>query len=295
MQKILVTGANGFVGYYLVKKLLEKNYNILATGKGKCRLPFSNKTFRYVSMDFTDREQIQITMVDYIPDVVIQAGAMSGADECEQNREGAFLTNVTGTIYLLDAAAASKAFFIFLSTDFVFSGDKGMYTEDDVRAPVNYYGQTKMLAEDEVMKYAGQGAVVRTVLVYGKPILSRQNLLTNTATALKNGLGLRIFNDQLRTPTWVEDLANGVISILEKKAIGIYHIAGKDKLSPYEAAVAVADYLSLDASLIEKITEGDMIQVARRPLRTGFDISKARHDLKFEPVSFTEGLRKTFE
>jgi dTDP-4-dehydrorhamnose reductase len=295
MQTILITGANGFVGYYLSQLLLQKGYRVIATGKGECRLPFKGENFIYQSFDFTSATEVQKIFEEYKPAIVVHCGALSKPDECELNKENAYLTNVTGTIYLLNAANTYKNFFIFLSTDFVFSGEKGMYKEDDERKAVNYYGITKMLAEDEVEKYKWDWAIVRTVLVYGKPFLNRQNILTNVAAALQRGEKLNVFNDQVRTPTYVEDLAVGILSILEKQKTGIYHISGKDVLTPYQMAMAVAEYLNLDATLINKVEEKDLDQPARRPLKTGFSISKAKNDLDYQPISFKEGLKKTFE
>lgn len=300
MQKVLITGANGFVGYYLAKQLLKSNHFVIATGKGACRLPFASPhpiaiRFIYETLDFTNDEEVKNVFEKHQPNVVVHCGALSKPDECELNKEAAFLTNVTGTINLLNAATKFKSFFIFLSTDFVFSGEDGMYKEEDKRKPVNYYGQTKLLAEDEVQQYKWDWAIVRTVLVYGKPFLSRQNILTNTANALQKGEELKIFDDQVRTPTYVEDLANAIISIINKKAKGIYHVSGEDVMTPYGIAVAVAHHLHLDASLIEKVTEKDFDQPAKRPLKTGFDISKAKRELDYSPVSFEEGLRRTFE
>ena len=295
MKKILVTGANGFLGYYLVRQLLKQSFTVIATGKGPCRLPFNDAGFNYETLDFSDRASVQSIISKHLPDTIVHCGALSKPDECERNKEAAFLTNVTATIYLLEAAAAIQASFIFLSTDFVFSGEKGMYKEDDERAPVNYYGLTKVLAEDEVMRYAGAWAIVRTVLVYGRPFLSRQNLLTTTAESLRNGKRSGIFNDQVRTPTFVEDLAEGIVSMINLQSRGIYHLSGKDVLTPYEMAVAVARHLDLDASLIDPIVEDDLQQPARRPLKTGLDISKAVKDLAYEPIDFYTGLQRTFE
>ena len=219
---------------------------------------------------------------------------MSKPDECELNKEAAFLTNVTGTIHLLNNAGLLKSFFIFLSTDFIFSGEKGMYKEEDEAQPVNYYGQTKLLAENEVKKYSSDWSIVRTVLVYGKSFSNRPNILTGASAAMQKGEKLKIFDDQLRTPTYVEDLAGSIIQIISKKAKGIYHISGEDVKTPYEMCIDLASYLNLDASFITKITEKDFQQPAKRPLKTGFDISKAKRELDFQPVSFDEGLEKTF-
>lgn len=294
MLKVLVTGANGFLGYYLAEQLLSKKYFVIATGKGTCRLPFQSQNFVYETMDFANANEVKQIFKKHQPAVIIHSGAMSKPDECELNKEAAFLTNVTGTLHLLNEAALLKSFFIFLSTDFIFSGEKGMYKEEEEAQPVNYYGQTKLLAENEVKKYSGSWSIVRTVLVYGRSFSNRQNILTGVADALQKGEKPKIFNDQLRTPTYVEDLAGSIIKIVEKKAKGIYHISGEDVKSPYEMCVDVASYLKLDASLITVVTEKDFQQPARRPLKTGFNISKAKRELNFQPVSFAEGLEKTF-
>ncbi len=295
MQKILITGANGFVAHYIIRELAGKNFKVIATGRDGSKWPQNDPSFLFETLDFTNKEAVEILFQKHQPEFVIHCGAISKPDECEANREAAFRTNVTGTLNLLDAAEASQSFFLFLSTDFVFEGKSLSYKEDDERNPVNYYGQTKLLAEDEVMKYPFAWSIVRTILVYGKTYNSRQNLVTSTAMSLKKGERPRIFNDQTRTPTFVEDLARAIVSIVEKKAAGIFHISGTDVRTPYEMAVAVAEYLGMSADLIEKITEKDLKQPAKRPPVTGFDISKARRLLFYEPTSFESGLKKTLE
>src|SRR5215212_5887188 len=295
MQNVLITGANGFVGAYLTEALIKKEYFVIATGKAESRLPFEADNFIYESLDFNNEEEVKGLFEKYNPDIVIHSGAMSKPDECELNREAAFRTNVTGTINLLKQASVCQSLFIFLSSDFVFSGEKEIYHEDDTDTfPVNYYGETKLLAEEEVKQYKHAWTIVRTVLVYGKQLKNRQNILTNTAAALKRGEALKIFHDQVRTPTYVGDLVNGIVKIIEKKATGIFHLSGKDITTPYEMAVAVAEHLQLDARLISGVSRNELQQPARRPTRTVFDISKANRELGYEPISFCEGLKLTF-
>jgi dTDP-4-dehydrorhamnose reductase len=294
MQTVLITGANGFVGYYLIQQLLDKNFAVVATGKGGNRLPYQQENFCFRSLDFTSKENVAAVFQDVKPQVVVHCGAISKPDECEQNREAAFLSNVTGTINLLEASAAVQAHFVFLSTDFVFSGEKGFYQEEDERLPVNYYGETKVLAEDEVRQYPFRWSIVRTVLVYGKTFSGRENIVTNTAIALQQGKALKIFDDQVRTPTYVEDLATGLVAIVQKGATGIYHISGEDIKTPYEVAVETARLLNLDSSLITPVKAHEFDQPARRPAKTGFDISKAKRELGYQPLSFKEGLKRTF-
>lgn len=295
-MKILITGANGFLGHYLTKQLLQNNHHVIATGKGDCRLLFNtNEKFEYAAMDFTDPFAVHDVFEKYKPGVVIHAGAMSKPDDCEQQQWQAYVTNVEGTVTLLINAAEQKSFFIFVSTDFVFDGKRGMYTEEDVTAPVNFYGKTKADAEEAVKEYEHGWAIARTVLVYGKPLAGRSNILSIVKEKLEKGEEYSVVDDQVRTPTYVEDLAAGIIAIAEKKANGIYHLSGTDILTPYQMACMAADYLDLNKSLLKKVTAADFSQSALRPLKTGFVIDKAKDQLGYKPISFKEGLIKTFE
>ena len=101
-------------------------------------------------------------------------------------------------------------------------------------------------------------------------------------------------SDQVRTPTYVEDLARGVQLIIEKNATGVYHLSGKEILTPYQMAVQVADYFGLNKTLMEKVDASVFTQPARRPLKTGFIIDKAERELGYTPISFIQGIRKMF-
>jgi dTDP-4-dehydrorhamnose reductase len=291
---VLVTGSNGFIGYYLTQQLIQKNYTVVATGKGECRLPFQNKNFVYENMDFTDPFAVHDVFMKYRPEAVVHAGALSNVDACEMNQWECYLTNVEGTLTLLFNSAACQSHFIFISTDFIFDGERGMYKEDDTPNPVNFYGKTKQEAEDAVREYAFDWAIARTILVYGQSYAAKKNILTIIKEKLEKNEAYKVVDDQYRTPTYVDDLAAGIVSIIRKKATGIYHLSGKDMLTPYQMACMAADQLGFDKSLIIKVTERNFSQPARRPRKTGFTIEKARHELGYEPISFQEGLKKTF-
>jgi dTDP-4-dehydrorhamnose reductase len=230
----------------------------------------------------------------YQPETVIHAGAMCKPDECEQHEWQAYSVNVEGTLNVLMNAAEHSCFFIFISTDFIFDGKKEMYKEDDLPGPVNFYGKTKLEAEEAVREYEFEWAIVRTVLVYGKPVSGRSNILSVVKEKLENGEEYKVVDDQVRTPTYVGDLATGIISIVEKKATGIYHISGEDVLTPYQMACLTADYLKLDKSLIKRVTAADFSQPAMRPQKTVFVIDKAKKELGYAPISFKEGMLRTF-
>ncbi len=295
-MKILITGANGFLGYYLAEQLLAKNFSVIATGKGECRLPFNHdRNFQYLTMDFTDPFSVHDVFENIRPEVVIHAGAMSKPDECETNQMLAYLVNVEGTVQLLINASGLKIFFIFVSTDFVFDGERGMYDETDEPKPVNYYGRTKLEAEEAVKEYEFDWAIARTVLVYGKNHSGHANILKIVKEKLEKGEEYNVVDDQVRTPTYVEDLAKGIVSIFERKAKGIFHLSGKDILTPYQMAIKTSEHLGFNSSLIKRVTAASFTQPAKRPAKTGFLIDKARKELGYDPLSFDEGLRKTFD
>lgn len=295
IQPVLITGANGFLGHHLCQQLLKRGVAVIATGTGPCRLPFvGNKDFVYETMDCTDAVLVNKLIAQYQPAAIIHAAAISRPDECELNKPLAHTVNVTGTENLLQAITSYQPYFLYVSTDFVFDGEKGMYTESDNPNPVNYYGHTKVEAEKLVLAYRGLHSIARTVLVYGKPLSGRDNILSIVQKKLLAGENYKVVNDQLRTPTYVDDLATGILLMLEKKATGIFHLSGEQVMTPYEMAMAAASFLGLDASVIEEVNASVFSQPAKRPPKTGFNITKAKTELGFSPVSFTQGLQKTF-
>lgn len=294
-KTVLITGANGFVAWYLIRDLLQEDYKIVATGKSASRLPFNDPKLVYETLDITDAGSVKTVFEKHKPDIVVHAAALSKPDECELNREAAFLTNVQATEFLLQAAAVYHSYFLFISTDFVFAGTRLNYKEDDAVAPVNYYGQTKKEAEEAVQKYPFEWGIVRTILVYGKPMSGRQNILTIVAGCLQKGEPYRVFSDQTRMPTYVEDLARALATMIAKQSTGIFHIAGADVLTPYQMALAVANQLGYAAHGINEVTAETFRQPALRPPITGFDLTKATAELAYTPTPFSEGLRKTVE
>jgi dTDP-4-dehydrorhamnose reductase len=291
-MKVLVTGSNGLLGQYLVQRLSAlPGYEVIATGRGPNRLKMQ-EGYVYESVNLKDEAAVKGLVERHQPDVIVHAGAMTQADDCERNKDACWMANVTATRYLLQGAEKAGSFFLFLSTDFVFDGLGGPYREDDPVNPVNYYGASKAAAERIVKQGKAPWAIARTVLVYG---LADDPLRTNIITWVKSNLEqkkkLKVVNDQWRTPTLVQDLAEGCRLIIDKRAEGIFHISGKDMLTPYDMAVQVASYLNLDTRLFEKVDATSFRQPARRPAKTGFVIEKAERELGYSPHSFEEGLK----
>lgn len=291
---LLITGIHGLVGQYLIRVFQSWPGKLVITGRGPCRIPSGwLRDMIYEEMDITDPEAVKRIFDTYKPDAVIHSAAEAQPDACELDHKMADLINIEATGSLLNAAAASGAFFTFLSTDFIFSGTGGPYKEDDLPSPVNYYGLTKLRSEQLVQQYQFGWAIVRTVLVYGNTISgTRSNIISWVRGELEKGKAIRVVGDQVRTPTFAGDLVSALKKITEQRANGIWHISGKDILTPHDIAIMVAGRLGLDKTLITKVNASSFQQPAVRPLRTPFDISKARMQLEYEPMSFAEGMER---
>lgn len=290
--KILITGANGLLGQKLVEQLVDEgNFQVIATGRGPSRL--SGEGFVYQPLDIEDQQNVETVFSELNPEVIIHGAAMTNVDECELNQEACFKANVLATKYLVASAERISAHFIFVSTDFIFSGEDGKnpYNEEASPDPVNYYGQTKLDAELIVKSSKLNWAIARTVLVYGiANDLSRSNIILWVKSSLEAGKEIQVVDDQVRTPTLAEDLAAGCILIAEQRATGVFNISGSDLLTPYQMAIETAEYFGLNKSLINKTDSTKFKQPAKRPMKTGFIIEKARKQLGYEPKTFQTGI-----
>ncbi len=293
MIKVLVTGANGLLGQHLIKQLIENGFSVVATGRGPSRLTFpEGENYKYVEADLINGQEINNIFYNERARVIVHAGAMTQVDECEQNQDACFEVNVQATAQLLVAAEEYAEFFIYISTDFVFDGKSGYYAEEDHLNPISWYGFTKVQAESTVETSEIPWAIIRTCLVYGNIVNgTRSNIISWVKDNLQAGKEIKVVSDQYRTPTYVEDLARGIILVIQQRATGIFHISGKDMLTPYDIAIATADYFNLNKELIKKVDASVFTQPARRPLKTGFNITKAQNVLGFQPLSFTEGMK----
>jgi dTDP-4-dehydrorhamnose reductase len=242
-------------------------------------------------MDITDKVQVREVIDRIQPTVIIHTAAMTNVDMCESAKDDCWKQNVNAVEYLVEAAERNNTFLLHVSTDFIFDGKNGPYKEDAEANPISFYGWSKYAAEKIVINSNIRWAIARTVLVYGiAHDMSRTNIILWVKKSLEDGKNIKVVTDQWRTPTLAEDLAKGCALIAEQEAEGIFNISGKDFLTPYEMAIMTADYFGLDKSLISQADSTTFTQPAKRPPRTGFDLTKSREVLGYEPVSFTEGI-----
>ncbi len=303
MQRILFTGTNGLLGQKLVYLLLERNltsakqYQIIATSRGENRLVIK-KGYQYFELDITNEAEVERVFAQTKPHVIINTAAMTNVDHCEKERKACDLINVDAVAYQLRALEKMKhteknyrPHFIHLSTDFVFDGEAGPYTETDKPNPISYYGLSKYKADLLVEESTINWAIVRTIIVYGVvDNMSRSNLVLWAKSALQKGEEIKVINDQFRAPTLAEDLAEGCMLIADKKASGIFNISGRDTYSILDLVYQIADFWQLDKTLIQVVSSATLSQPAKRPPRTGFVLDKAINQLGYKPKSFREGL-----
>ena len=318
-MNILITGASGFLGKKIYDKLKENQSNRLvgtysSDRDGKIRELRDNRDFQdFLKFDISEESSVDKLDKEVMkrfgkkPDFVIHCAAMTDVDYCELHKEEAHLINAKGTESL---AKHFKQGFIYISTDFVFDGEKGNYSEKDLPKPPNHYALTKYLGEKAVQENCDDYMILRVAVLYGAS--SNKKKFTNWAVdQLKGKNTIRVVTDQICTPTLIDDIASGLKRLIiikkgdeskkEKKYANnkrgepnIFHVAGSQKLSRYDMALEIADTFGFDRKLIIPIKSSDLNQVAKRPKDSSLDISKIKK-LGIKMSSFQEGIRKVKE
>lgn len=290
-KRILITGSNGLLGQKLVHRIINSDYELIATARGENRM-LTTEGYTYASMDICSEEEVKNTIAKYKPHYVINTAAMTNVDQCETEREACDLLNVTAVGYLANACNANNCHLVHVSTDFIFDGEAGPYDEEASPNPISYYGESKLKAEKIVREKSNSWAILRTVLVFGiTEGMSRSNIILWVKSSVEAKKAINVVNDQWRTPTLAEDLAEGCFLAATKEAKGIYNISGEELLNPYQMAMYVADYFQLDKSFITETDGSKFTQTAKRPPKTGFIITKAKTELGFKPHTFEEGIK----
>ncbi|TAE49703.1 MAG: SDR family oxidoreductase [Bacteroidetes bacterium] len=290
-RRILLTGSNGLMGQKVINLVAGRaGLQLLATGRGVNRHPL-RQGYTYVSVDITDPKAFGEVFREFQPTDVIHTAAVTLVDYCEDHREECDAVNVEAVKYLCALCKEQNTRLVHISTDFVFDGKSGPYKENDPTGPVNYYGLSKLKAEQAVMESGIHASILRTILVYGfTPSLSRTNIVLWVKDSLEEKKNIKVVKDQLRCPTLAEDLAQASVSAVMRNAKGIYHISGAEQMTILELAQRTARFWKLDEALIEPVDSTMFRQPAMRPPVTGFVILKAQTELEFRPHAFEQGL-----
>lgn len=284
-MKVLITGGSGLLGMKLSEILEENGYDVYATFHQN---PIKKDNF--ISLDITLKENVDHIMKKVTPDVVVHTAAYTNVDGCEKNRDKSFNINTLGTRNLADSAGKLGAKLVYISTDYVFDGEKGEYKENHATNPINYYGFTKLEGEKSVEKILNDFIIARTSVIYG---VKKRNFVTWIIDSLEKGDPVNIVTDQYVSPTLNVDLAEQLIALIEKNTTGLFHTAGRERISRYDFAKIVADIFSLDKSRINPVSIKDMNWISLRPRDSSLDVFKVTKFKKPFKIRESIGLLKT--
>ncbi|MEM6326973.1 MAG: SDR family oxidoreductase [Bacteroidota bacterium] len=292
--RVLVTGADGLLGQALTRRLSRwPGLDLLLTGRGGGpRLgAFAGG---WVPLDVTDARAVERVMLDFAPTAVVHLAAMSKVEPCEQNREACWEVNVHATERLAQSCHRHGARLVFVSTDFVFDGTAGPYAEDDRPAPINAYGRSKLAAENAIRgSRLGDWTILRTALGFGDVAgypEGRFNLATFLVRELSAGREVQVTTDQIRTPTFAPDLAEGIAHVLRLGTNGLYHVAGEDLISTFAFAERLTERFGYDPALLVPVTTAELHPGAPRPLQTGLLTLRAQTEMGFRATPLDDAL-----
>ena len=290
-MKILITGSNGLLGQKIVNQCLNKNIEFIATSLGENRNS-SCPQASYIALDIRDKSHVERCIQEARPTHVIHTAAMTNVDQCELDSVGCNELNVLATSFLWDSCKKNNIHFQLLSTDFIFDGKKGNYSEVDLPSPLSVYAKSKVDAENLLLKDDNENwSIVRTIIVYGQgENLSRNNIVCWAKEALEKNQVMNIIDDQFRAPTWADDLAWACLRICVLQKKGIYHIAGPETMSIFEIVCRVARFYDFNTDSLNKTDSSTLNQPAKRPPKTGFDLTKAKIELGYNPKTLEETL-----
>lgn len=282
-MKVLLTGASGFLGRHLLDaappmaRIFAQSRQVLSLPDIQA-LPFDLTTERWPSHLPTDCN------------VIIHTAAESNPNRCEQHPAIAEAINYQATIRLANFARETGARFIFTATDLIFDGEKGNYNELDKPAPVNFYGKTKMRAEEYLLSNHPDAVSVRCALIFGNPHDDRMTFSAQVVKQLQAGEPVNLFTDEYRTPVLVNDLASAIWELSELDFSGPLNIGGSQRLSRYEMGEIVCRHLNLPTDLLQAKLTTEVALPAKRPRDCSMDITRATELLKTSLRSYESGM-----
>ena len=289
---MLVTGASGLLGNRLVELALQRGHDVISCYKDHA--PLLGKP---LALDLIHDTEVRKAFSETHPDAVVNTAAMTDVDRCELEPEAAFAANGISVSNLARAAKETNSFIIQVSTDYVFDGEKGNYSEYDETRPINKYGESKLEGERAVMNELDEKtwSIARSSVVYGWGRASRPNAATFVYEKLSRREGIRMVRDQFSSPTFNTSLGTMLIEIAERKLPGILHTSGATRLSRFDFAVGLAKTFELDVTLIKAVQARDLHWKAKRPADSSLNVGRAQKLLRESPLnigSAYEALRR---
>ena len=285
-MRLLITGVSGMLGHRLA---------LLAAGQHEilgCYRSLRVKIAGVQTIDLGLEDAAQLTRVvqSWKPEVIIHTAAVTDVDRCERERDYARRINAEATSILAELAEDHGAKFIYISTDYVFDGQKGIYVESDVPNPISYYGESKLLGERAVTQECSKGLILRTS-IFGRQVPPRVGLMESLLGALHSGRMLSRFADQYYSPIYTGDLSRIILNLLGSEANGLFH-AGGARVSRLEFAEHVAEVFSFDRARFQPSCFTHIDGLAKRPKDSSLSSQKLEKLLNIRAPAAREGLMR---
>jgi dTDP-4-dehydrorhamnose reductase len=285
---VLVTGASGSLGW-VVARALACRARVIGTYLAHPQVPRGVIGAR---LDLADGSSIESLFKSGKVDVVVHAAAVTDPDACERDAATALRVNFEATHRLASCASRAGSPLVFISTDLVFDGAKGHYSEDDGPRPLSIYGASKLQAEEAVLAAEERNLALRSALIYGFGSPAGKTFLGRLLEVLAAGGPARLFADQMRSPVLVDELAESVVLAIEQGMAGLYHLGGADAVSRYEFGREVCRVFGYSEGLLVPTRMAECESLARRPLDVTLDSSKFARATGRAPCGLAEGLER---
>jgi dTDP-4-dehydrorhamnose reductase len=287
--RLLIIGSNGMLGQRLVQYYATKpDIELLCASVEESSFI---KDVQYKRVDISQKQEVKELVIGFFPDFVINTAAYTNVDKAESERELAWKINVIGVENLAMYCWTIDAHLIHISTDCIFDGKNGPYSELEKPNPISYYGRSKLAAENSLRSSGVRFTIIRTNVLYGPAKFGRPDFVKWVITSLRNKQEIKIVTDQINNPTYIDDLVAGIGSIVAFKKEGIYNIGGKELMNRFEFTLRIATYFHLDKTLIKPIRTEDLKQPAPRPLNSGLINLKAETEINYKPLSLDETFK----
>ena len=284
-MKLLITGASGLLGHKIAQLALKKGHKVYSTYKEH---PTNLGT--PIKLDLTNQNEISKVITQLKPEAILHAAAYTDVDGCEINKDLAWKVNAEATKHIAIASTNVYAHLTYVSTDYVFDGEKGLYKEEDQPNPISYYGCTKLKGEEFIKKHSQEWCITRASVIYGWGQTQKLNFATWIINNLNQGKEVKILTDQHVSPTLNTNLAEMLLEIAERKITGVLHTAGATKVSRHEFALKLAQVFNLNTNLIKPAKMNEISWKAKRPKDSSLNVSKASSLLSAKPLKLNQAL-----
>ncbi|MCK5233725.1 MAG: SDR family oxidoreductase [Candidatus Aenigmarchaeota archaeon] len=284
-MRIIVVGASGLIGNIAFKEFsMDPAYDVFGTY-------FSQNTEGLLHLDMMDKKEVGEVMSEINPDIIFHPAANANAEYCESHPVETRKTNVDGSRNLIEAAKETGAKLVFFSSDYVFDGLDGPYSEEDAPNPINEYGRQKLEIENLIRNALSNYLIIRTTVVYGWE-LKGKNFVIQVIRNLSNNLKMNVANDQFGSPTYANNMVQIVKELVGLNKTGLYNVVGRDVMDRYSFAKKVTGVFGLNADLIAPTTTDKLGQKAKRPMKAGMKTTKVQNVVTTHILCVDDGLKE---